>query len=162
MREGVPNPRRRDSCRFHSRSGRGFDSHVRILKNEAGVWRNAQFLRGKQKCFRVRLAIPIFARAYERIETVKIGFDRYDRIRLKREVEQSGRIASGHAGEDGSFAGQNYVLAARTRRRWPRAFPQDPQPERMLGTSHWHTSGIQKGLSWPEAACAASGKRRGC
>jgi len=71
MRDGIPNPRRRDSCRFHSGSGRGFDSHVRVFKNEAGVWMNAQFLRGKQKRLRMRLAILIFARAYERIEAVE-------------------------------------------------------------------------------------------
>ena len=73
----------------------------------------------------------------ERVEAFEVRFHRVDRIRLAGEIEQSGRIAARHAGDDGFFACHFACSSGGSFG----AFPQDPQPARMVGTSPWDLSG---------------------
>ncbi len=49
----------------------------------------------------------------QRIEAFEIGLDRVDRIRLAGEIEQRGRVAARHAGDDGFFGGQVLLVCCR-------------------------------------------------
>ena len=57
--------------------------------------------------------VEIGAFGDERIEALEIGLHRVDRVGLAGEIEQAGRVAASHAGDDGFCCGQSFALFLR-------------------------------------------------
>ena len=73
----------------------------------------------------------------QRIEPFEIGLDGVDRVRLAREIEQRGRVAARHAGNDGFFA-CHFACSFGVLLE---LFRKTAQPARTVGASPWDLSG---------------------